>query len=340
MNGLAGALIIEEPAEQRLVPEEKDLVWMVQEILGKDAEKLYSCDHPHASYTVNGKFQPRVQIRPGEIQRWRFINATATPGGYMNLQLLDSDGKLQPMNIVAVDGYSLRRMTGKTEYILPPGGRVDFLIQLRRSGIFRLMKRRFQGQARDQVLAWINVGGKPLNTTLPRSLASLPSSMDPIGDGEIVGRRTLRFQICPDQARGDTCKHFPDAKLCSGQKGDQSIQNAILIDGNPYDPDRPDHTVKLDAAEEWEIVNETGAEHPFHIHTNHFQVVREGVNPEEWIWQDTVSLPTEGRVKIRSRFRTYAGRLLLHCHILLHSDLGMMQNVEVVGDGVGPCKQA
>jgi hypothetical protein len=29
---------------------------------------------------------------------------------------------------------------------------------------------------------------------------------------------------------------------------------------------------------------------------------------------------------------------LLHCHILLHSDLGMMQNVEVTGEGVEPCQ--
>jgi len=340
MNGLAGALIIEEPDDQRLVPEYKDLVWMVQEILGKDAEKLYTCDHPHGSYTVNGKFQPTVQIHPGEIQRWRFINATATPGGYMKLQLLDSGGKLQPVSIIAVDGYPLRRTSRRTEYILPPGGRADFLVQLRRSGTFKLMKRRFQGQARDQVLALIDVGGKPLNATLPESLAALPSFIDPITDNEIVGRRTLRFQICPDQARGDTCKHFPDAKLCSGQKGDQSIQNAFLIDGNPYDPDRTDHTVKLDAAEEWEIVNETGAEHPFHIHTNHFQLVRQGVEPRDWVWQDTVSLPADRSVKIRSRFRDYHGKYLVHCHILLHSDLGMMQNVEVVGRGVEPCNPA
>ncbi|MBV9960335.1 MAG: multicopper oxidase domain-containing protein, partial [Acidobacteria bacterium] len=106
----------------------------------------------------------------------------------------------------------------------------------------------------------------------------------------------------------------------------------------PYDPERIDQSVKLGAVEEWEIVNETGSEHPFHIHVNHFQVVRAGVPPEEWTWQDTVSLPADGSLKIRTRFRTFDGRYLLHCHILLHSDLGMMQNVEVLGDGVEPCR--
>ena len=203
-----------------------------------------------------------------------------------------------------------------------------------------MMKLRFQGQARDQALARIEVNGQPLNIQLPNRLPPLSSFLNPITDHEISNRRTVRFQVCPDQARGDVCKRFPKAKLCSGLKGDQMVKNAFLIDDKPYAPDRIDHSIKLGTAEEWEIVNESGAEHPFHIHINHFQVMREGVPPEEWVWQDTVSLPAEGSVKIRSRFRNYHGRYVLHCHILVHSDLGMMQNVEVVGNGLEPCKPA
>jgi FtsP/CotA-like multicopper oxidase with cupredoxin domain len=337
MNGMSGALIVEEPEDERLVPEAGDLVWLVQELMGAGAERLYSCDHPHAPYTVNGRFQPTLTLRPGEIQRWRFINAAATPGGYMDLQLLDSRNRRQEFMVIALDGYPLRGRLRRTSYVLPPGGRVDFLVRLRQAGKYRMLKRRFQGQARDQVLAWIESTGKPLNTTLPTAVRSLPPFLKPITNDEIVKRRVVRFQICPDQARGDVCKGFPNAKLCSGQRGDEPLTNAFLIDGKPYDLDRVDHTVKLGTAEEWEVVNETGAEHPFHIHINHFQVMQPGVSPEYWPWQDTVSLPTERSVKIRSRFLDYPGRFILHCHILLHSDLGMMQNVEVVGDGKGPC---
>jgi FtsP/CotA-like multicopper oxidase with cupredoxin domain len=330
MNGMAGALIVEEPDDEKLVAESSDLVWLVQELMGADAEKLYSCHHPLAPYTVNGKFQPALTLRAGEIQRWRFINATATPGGFMDLQLLDSRDRPQEYMVLAVDGYPLRSRLRRTSYVLPPGGRVDFLVRLRAAGKYKMLKRRFQGQARDQVLAWIDSTGTPLNTTLPATLRSLPPFLKPITDAEIVKRRVIRFQVCPDQARGDVCKGFPDAKLCTGRNGDELLTNAFLINGKPYDPDRVDHTVKLGTAEEWEIVNETAAEHPFHIHINHFQVMQPGVAPEYWPWQDTVSLPANGSVKIRSRFRDYPGKFLLHCHILLHSDLGMMQNVEVV----------
>jgi FtsP/CotA-like multicopper oxidase with cupredoxin domain len=335
MNGMSGALIIEEPDNEKLVPEASDLVWLVQELASTDAEKLYTCDHPHAPYTVNGKFQPTLTMRPGEVQRWRFINASATPGGYMDLQLLDSRNRRQQYMVIAIDGYPLRRRQLRSSYILPPGGRVDFLVRLRRPGKYKMLKRRFQGQARDQVLALIETTGRSLNTTLPPTVRSLPPFLNPITDNEIVNRRVVRFQICPDQARGDVCKNFPNAKIC--QRGDDPVGNAFLIDGKPYDLDRVDHTVKLGTAEEWEIINETGAEHPFHIHINHFQVMQSGVAPQYWPWMDTVSLPVERSVKIRSRFLDYPGKFLLHCHILLHSDLGMMQNVEVVGDGLGPC---
>lgn len=334
MNGMAGALIVEEPDDEKLVPESGDLIWLVQELVGKGAEQLYSCDHPHGPYTVNGKFQPTLSLQPGEVQRWRFINATATPGGYMDLQLLDSRNRRQEFMVIAIDGYPLRRRLRRTSYVLPPAGRVDFLVRLRQAGKYKMLKRRYQGQARDQVLAWIESTGRPLNTPLPATVRSLPPFLRPITDDEIVKRRVVRFQICPDQARGDVCKAYPNAKLC---KGDGPVTNAFLIDDKPYDLDRVDHTVKLGTAEEWEVVNETGAEHPFHIHVNHFQVMQPGVAPEYWPWQDTVSLPSDGSVKIRSRFLDYPGRFVLHCHILLHSDLGMMQNVEVVGDGPGPC---
>jgi FtsP/CotA-like multicopper oxidase with cupredoxin domain len=337
MNGMSGALIIEEPEEENLVSENSDLIWLAQELMGTGAERLYSCEHPHAPYTVNGKFQPALTVRPGEVQRWRFINAAATPGGFMDLQLLDSRNRRQQYMVIAIDGYPLRRRLQRTSYVLPPGGRVDLLVRLRQPGKYKMLKRRFQGQAQDQVLAWVESTGRPLNTSFPGTLRSLPPFLNPIADDEIVRRRVVRFQVCPDQARGDVCKGFPNAKLCTRQNANELLRNVFLIDGKPYDLDRVDHTVKLGTAEEWEIVNETGAEHPFHIHINHFQVMQPRLSPEYWPWQDTVSLPTDRSIKIRSRFLDYPGRFLLHCHILLHSDLGMMQNVEVVGHGQGPC---
>jgi hypothetical protein len=39
-----------------------------------------------------------------------------------------------------------------------------------------------------------------------------------------------------------------------------------------------------------------------------------------------------GYFKMRSRFVDFTGTYVLHCHILIHEDRGMMQLVEVVPD--------
>jgi hypothetical protein len=52
---------------------------------------------------------------------------------------------------------------------------------------------------------------------------------------------------------------------------------------------------------------------------------------EEPRWMDTVSIPRNGgRVVFRSRFADYTGRWIHHCHILMHEEMGMMQEVECV----------
>jgi len=83
-----------------------------------------------------------------------------------------------------------------------------------------------------------------------------------------------------------------------------------------------------------------GADHPFHIHVNPMWVTRIEVPDEEGRlhnlldeprWMDTVSIPRNGgRVVFRSRFADFTGKWIHHCHILMHEDMGMMQEVECV----------
>jgi FtsP/CotA-like multicopper oxidase with cupredoxin domain len=90
---------------------------------------------------------------------------------------------------------------------------------------------------------------------------------------------------------------------------------------------------------EFRIVT-NAADHPFHIHVNPMWVMRIEVPDEqgrlhnlldEPRWMDTVSIPRNGgRVVFRMRFADYTGRWIHHCHILMHEDMGMMQEVECV----------
>ncbi|MEO0836398.1 MAG: multicopper oxidase domain-containing protein [Cyanobacteria bacterium J06642_3] len=120
------------------------------------------------------------------------------------------------------------------------------------------------------------------------------------------------------------------------------------------------------------------ATHPFHIHVNPFLVVAtapitsdvqnvinntsstqddiyqalsslawtntsvadNGIDPD--IWWDTFPIEGNTAYKIRHRFDDYWGKFVLHCHVLIHEDQGMMWNVQIndmQGQGANPCQQ-
>jgi FtsP/CotA-like multicopper oxidase with cupredoxin domain len=95
-------------------------------------------------------------------------------------------------------------------------------------------------------------------------------------------------------------------------------------------------TVALGSVEEWTLFNMNPIRHPFHIHINPFQVVRINGAPIDPYWADTIALPNNGSpanptsVTFRTRFRDFAGTYVMHCHMLTHEDMGMMQTIVVV----------
>ena len=78
------------------------------------------------STLVNGQYQPTLTIKPGEIQRWRMLNASVV---FMRVQL---EGQI--LHKLAVDGDTLERVSPEEIIEIQPGGRVDMLVQLDRPG--------------------------------------------------------------------------------------------------------------------------------------------------------------------------------------------------------------
>lgn len=136
------------------------------------------------------------------------------------------------------------------------------------------------------------------------------------------------------------------------------------VNGNPFDPSDV-RLLRLGAVEDW-VLSSTWEGHPHHIHTNPFQVIEVldpngkdvsgpdavddytgSVDPQfrglKGVWKDTIWVKNpvkaaEGAytVRVRTTYRRYVGRAVLHCHILDHEDQGMMQTIEfVLPDGSG-----
>ncbi|MFO1093286.1 MAG: multicopper oxidase domain-containing protein [Planctomycetaceae bacterium] len=122
-----------------------------------------------------------------------------------------------------------------------------------------------------------------------------------------------------NQLSGNWTLQFKDASTPTERK--------FLINDKAYSG-LVERAIPLETAEEWRIEAAAGG-HPFHVHVNPF-AVREmnGSGIVRWRWQDTLFVAHEEHAIVRSWFRTHPGQTVLHCHILDHEDLGMMQLIK------------
>jgi FtsP/CotA-like multicopper oxidase with cupredoxin domain len=334
VNGMAGALIVEDPPDKPLVPKPfADIVMIIQEIVAK-AEDVYSCQNPPSVlFYVNGRYRPTINVIAGEVYRWRFINATSTPRGFTPLELRDSGATKAPMGLIAVDGIYLPTRKDVSTWVIAPGNRADMLIRFS-PGSFTFFKAKYAtggGSFPEQALAEVKATAPALKMAMAvaESMPPLPDYLKPFTDAEIkqaldAGKvRTVTFDV--------------DSQTpCAGK---------FRVNGQPFDPNGPAIEVNLGDTELWTIKNNSGADHPFHIHVNPFQVIDNNgklIPAGERYWQDTVIVPAKksgvaGYVTFATRFLTFDGPFVLHCHILIHEDWGMMMKVTVKGNGYGPC---
>ncbi|WP_161965467.1 multicopper oxidase family protein [Rhodococcus sp. P1Y] len=259
---------------------------------------------------VNGTYQPTTDIAPGEIQRWRLINASSL---FLRLQL---DG--HPMHVIAIDGDALTSVTAKDVVEIVPGGRADVLIEGANTGTYQLRS-----------LSWEEFG--PFYSSMvPAAMPLLNlESTGETQDSEPIPTALLPFDDLRD-AVIDRRREFVFEELEPRGTGDMG-HFMYYINGVMFDHHVVNETMILGDTEEWHFVNRTYEPHPVHIHVNDFQVVAVNDEPvDEQHYRDTAMLPPFGSLTIRHRFEDFTGQFVMHCHILFHEDHGMMQLLEVV----------
>jgi suppressor of ftsI len=259
--------------------------------------------------TINGLFQPQIEIAPGELQFWRIGNIGANI--YYKLRF---DEKV-PFYIIGIDGNLQNQIIETRELLIPPASRYEVLVRGPHTGKYRLHAEAFNtGPAGDsyphQLLATLVSRGHEVDP-IP-----LPSVFPPVTD---LSELPLDFT----------------RKVVFNDTDDPDV---FVIDHKVYDHDRIDQVVKLGDLEEWTVQNKSQELHVFHIHQTDFQVTEiNGVRQPFTGYQDTVTLPIAttkgpGEIKIRIPFTNplIVGKFVYHCHIVQHADKGMMANIEVV----------
>ena len=105
----------------------------------------------------------------------------------------------------------------------------------------------------------------------------------------------------------------------------------FIINGESFRMGQVNTRAQLGQTEDWRIINRASIDHPFHLHTNRFQVISRNDQPEPLrAWKDTVGIRGYESVVLRVRFEDFTGLTVYHCHILDHEDQGMMGVLEIV----------
>jgi FtsP/CotA-like multicopper oxidase with cupredoxin domain len=305
-GGAAGAVIFRSEAERRgataALPD-RVLVLQAPEWDASGVLKPWSAGLINTQQRlVNGQLNPRIPIRAGETQRWRIVNASVSD--FFDLRL---DGHV--FTQIAADGNPFARAVEREVVHIPPGGRAEVLVRAGARGSYALHALPSDHGAGfvspDLVLATVEAlpGHRRHRPVRPEPLLAPFCDLRPL---PVANKRTLTM----------------------------SMTGGFKIDGKKFDHDRVDQVVELGALEEWTIVNDSPLVHPFHIHVNPFQVTHVNGEPvDEPSYRDTVTVAPRSSVTFRTVFEDFTGTSVFHCHIVPHSDLGMMGVFEIVAPG-------
>ncbi len=274
-----------------------------------------------------GTLNPTLSLRPGQVQRWRIINAQASGQGGGNFARLTTNVPELEMYQIAFDGLTLTRRVRIDGFdhdepwlnpaVLAPGNRMDVMV-------------RVPIDARER--GFLGAIGSALSDGLPFVSSTERMKLNI----EIAGEPVDDLWTDDPKLPAPNLKAFDDTPLPTRRI---DYQGGFRVDSEQFTGEIK-HVISLGAEEEWTIENSTSAVHAHHIHVNPFLVTHiNGVELAEddplRRWQDTVALPFRtdegpGTITYKTRFETFVGKFVIHCHILRHEDRGMMQTVEVV----------
>jgi diguanylate cyclase (GGDEF)-like protein/PAS domain S-box-containing protein len=356
--GMAGAIIVRGDLDQvDEVRAAKEQIMVLQSIeLGADYQLLDPIPDPtkeqaffprkNVLYTVNGVLNPKITMYPGEVQRWRMVNAAE--GKFLSLKLADHE-----LNVLAWDGLTLAAPDAVELVMMSAGNRVEVLVKAGKPGIYDLVLTPGSSQKP-------NIPGMPPSAPARASRSELLLYCSLLGMQSMPGLQDQPGELVPRTiATIEVRDHGPEMRLPGSlpawdppmlpiartrtvgytvQRQGMDEFVSFGINGKPFDPDRAPYKVKLGTAQEWTIVNECDNKlmdhaHVFHIHVNPFKITkRNGQTLSTPLWRDTyvVTKHAGDSFTFESNFVDFTGTFVEHCHVIAHEDLGMMEAIEVV----------
>jgi FtsP/CotA-like multicopper oxidase with cupredoxin domain len=218
--------------------------------------------------------KPPTKLLAAQAQTYVDTNCTGAPLTY---------------HLVAADGLTKGAATKTTAAVFQPGYRWDALVVFPEAGDYCIIDGGSspstsvnQTLRPTQILGTVRVaGGTPVTGDLSEYLKT---QLKAAADANFLDEK-VKEKVKQDLDGGLKLSSFvPHKDIDAGEvTGPQTLTFNInisqingtffQIDGQPYDGDRIDRTLKLGGVDEWTLRSDL-ASHPFHIHVNPFQVVK------------------------------------------------------------------
>lgn len=312
-GGMAGAIIVEDDNEILKEYETHLLILKDIALSGTEPEPYTSTmEYMHGkegnTVMVNGLLNPVLRINPGQVQRWRILNASNARFYKLNLEN-------HTMYVVGTEGGLIDKPYPVSYILLSPGERVEVLVKANKTTrnyrFLSLPYNRGGGSMGQQVtLMTLSYKGSRVNDAIP----------------SLINPATTRLNVTPAKT---------ERLVLSMGHGKGYINGVSFTMENYFSIHSHVGTYEV-----WEIVNESGMDHPFHQHVNACQVLSITGGDSSYAslytktpaWKDVVIVPKWGSVKILVPVMDYDGMAMFHCHILEHEDIGMMGIWDIMGE--------
>jgi suppressor of ftsI len=330
LDGMSGAIVVE--GIERYVPEVRnmrerilvlrDLVLPIDAVERKSAMESVAMqttqcgtapENPERAFTVNGTLRPQIDIKPGERQFWRIVNAS--PDRYVDLEV-DSVS----LDVVALDGMHLAyhdpslHKRSMSHVLVPPPGRVEAIVTGPPADSHAALRSRCFDTGPDgdsnPAMVLADIVSAP-----PSTLQSRPA----LGGAPVYIPFSQTVLKRVEVSEPQFVVTFTEDKL------------GFYINGKKFEMNAgPMLTVNIGSLQHWRVMNPTREVHPFHIHQVHFLVYAVDNNPvKDPVWVDTVNVSYGSSVDLVMDFTDpiIRGMSLFHCHLLSHEDKGMMAKI-------------
>ncbi|MEM7137717.1 MAG: multicopper oxidase family protein [Myxococcota bacterium] len=320
-DGQYGALLVEDPEVDDLVPYDQESVLIINDWFHRTADEILLAllnppksgnkenpgggDVEWVSALINGKGRyeggpnvplETVEVEPGSVTRFRIINASSTYELYFSIDNHD-------FTVFAADGTPVKPLSGDSLRV-PIGARYDLLVKANSSGVHWIRVANSAGQEGLGVLRYKGTAATEPPPAAPKKpsrplVRSMLSSNAPM---TVPDTDVKRFEFAL------TGSMTPYIWTMSGQR--YPVSEEILV--NKGDQVRV------------VLTNKTMMAHPFHLHGHGFWILGDPDNPSlsNRPKVDTVVVPAFGRTAIQFEADN-PGKWIFHCHIDWHLATGM-----------------